>query len=137
MKKQLFLSCLFLFLLTTSASAQETKQVEIFDISKERVVKKVPATSDIQEDAKQLITSTTSVYTKVKPLPSKGFMIKIPLEPALMIQNQWMHEKVNQVIFVFPLNERPFYLVVDKGKRTHLFNFDGETDTLLRKLQYR
>ncbi|PKR84900.1 hypothetical protein [Heyndrickxia camelliae] len=137
MSKKLFLGFLFLFLLTTNASAQTNRQIEIFDISKERVVKKVPASSDIQENVKRLLERTTSVYPKVKPIPSKGFMVKVPLEPAMVLRNQWLHGKINQVILVFPPKEHPFYLVMDEKNRTHLFLFEGETDTLLRKLNYK
>ncbi|MGV3466210.1 MAG: hypothetical protein ACO1OT_13065 [Heyndrickxia sp.] len=136
MSKKLFLSFLFLILLTTDASAQ-TRQIEIFDISKERVVKKVPASADIQENVKRLLQRTTSVYPRVKPIPSKGFMIKVPLEPAMNLRNQWLQGKVNQVILVFPPKERPFYLVMDEKNRTHLFLFEGDTKTLLRKLNYK
>jgi len=137
MSKKLFLSFLFLILLTTTASAQTNRQIEIFDISKERVVKKVPASADIQENVKRLLERTTSVYPKVKPIPSKGFMIKVPLEPAMELRNQWLQGRVNQVILVFPPNEHPFYLVMDEKNRTHLFLFKGETETLLRKLNYK
>ncbi|MBB2483406.1 hypothetical protein H5P36_24950 [Bacillus sp. APMAM] len=137
MIKKLFFSFLLLFLMTTNASAQTNKQIEIFDIGKERVVKKVHMTADIQEDVKRFLERTTSVYPKVKPIPSRGFMIKVPLDPAVEIRNQWLHGRLNQVILVFPPKERPFYLVMDEKNRTHLFLFEGETNTLLRKLNYK
>ncbi|KQL50625.1 hypothetical protein AN964_23550 [Heyndrickxia shackletonii] len=137
MIKKLFFSFLLLFLTTTNASAQTNKQIEIYDIGKERVVKKVPMSADIQEDVKRFLERTTSVYPKVKPIPSRGFMIKVPLEPAVEIRNQWLHGRLNQVILVFPPKEHPFYLVMDEKNRTHLFLFEGETNTLLRKLNYK
>lgn len=137
MKKKLLFSFLFLFLFSTNASAQTNRQIEIFDISKEQVVKRIPVSMEIQEDVKRLLERTTSVYPKVKPIPSRGFMIKVPLEPALELRNQWLHGKINQVILVFPPKERPFYLVMDEKNRTHLFLFEGETSTLLRKLNYK
>ncbi|MBS4175044.1 hypothetical protein [Bacillus sp. FJAT-49736] len=136
MVKKIFLSFLLLFCLTSTVSAQTHKQVEIFDIEQERVVKKVPVTPDIREEVKQLIERTTSVYPKIKPIPNKGFMIKVPLHPAVHIQNQWLRGKVDQVILIFPPNEHPFYLVMDKRHRPHLFNIEGETDTLLEMLDY-
>ena len=103
MRYKLALSCLLImFLFTPNALAQPNAsgQVEIFDIKQEQVVKTRPVTPAIEKEAKTYLTNITDLYRKASPIPKEGFMIKIPLEPAVQIQNQWMNEPVDQVIVV-------------------------------------
>jgi hypothetical protein len=112
------------------------KKIEIFDIDKGYVVKEIEFNPVIQEEVVNLLGGITNIYVRLNPIPKKGYMAKIPLEPDIMIQNQWLRSLVSQVIFVFPEKEEPYLLIIDDNNKLHAFYFEGSTEVLLKNLKY-
>ncbi|MFK4997414.1 hypothetical protein ACI2OX_07250 [Bacillus sp. N9] len=56
--------------MTFIATAQ-SNQVEVFDISKGIVEKKVPLNEDIQQNTEKLLKRMTGVYQKMEAIPKK------------------------------------------------------------------
>ncbi|MCD4838876.1 hypothetical protein LRS37_08310 [Neobacillus sedimentimangrovi] len=136
MMRKVLCSVVFFLFLSTNALAQ-TNQVEIFDIEKGKVVQLVPTSSEIQKEASTFLQGISGVYTKVRPIPEKGYMIKVPLEPSIMVDNQWFKGLVDEVVIIFPEQEKTFLMVFDDENRLHFYHFDGNTDRFLNILHFQ
>ncbi|OLO39134.1 hypothetical protein BTR23_08715 [Alkalihalophilus pseudofirmus] len=136
MMKKFFVSLLIMLSITTVASAQPSKQIEVFDIEKEQVVKSIPSSKEIQQEAKSFINEVTNIYKKFDPIPKRGYMVKVPLEPIYKVENQWFNDFVNQVIIIFPENEDPYLLLFNEKNSPIFLTFKGSTDKFLEKINF-
>ena len=125
------------FLVSTDIQAQEDEAVEIFDIDKGEVIKRVELNSDVQREAEKFLKGITGMYVKVKAFPDKGYIIKIPLRPSVIVKSQWLNDIVEKVFVIFPENEAPYLLVLDINDRPLFYNFEGNTDLLLESLNFQ
>lgn len=116
---------------------QETsvpKDVEIFDINEGKVIKKIKSNPSIQKEAGNFLKGITGMYAKVKAIPDKGYIARVPLRPPVMIKNQWLNDLVKEVFVIFPENEKPYLLILDDKLRPLFYNFKGNTDEFLKIL---
>ncbi|MCX8130660.1 MAG: hypothetical protein N3I35_11250 [Clostridia bacterium] len=124
------------FLASPNISVQEEKQIEIFDVSKGAVIKKVKRNTKIQDLAESYLNGITGVFIKASALPKNGFIVRIPLNPSIEIKTQWLSQLVNEVFLIFPNGEKPYLLVLDYKFRPLFYNFEGNTDKLLKTLDF-
>ncbi|YCA44908.1 hypothetical protein M1E11_06930 [Bacillus sp. JZ8] len=111
------------------------KNVEVFDLTQSKVVKITPTNKVLQKEAEKSIRSITLLSKKVSPLPRKGALVRIPLDPAVSIKNEWMDDLVDEVIIIFGEREKPLLMVFTDENRTLFFEFDynpKEIRTLLK-----
>ncbi|MDP5273860.1 hypothetical protein [Chengkuizengella axinellae] len=116
-------------------SAQTNPQIEIFDISKNEVIKRVDTNSNLYQDASRFLEGITGIYVGISPIPKEGYMIKIPLDPEILVKNQWLNKLLDEVIIIFPTQENPYLMVFDNN-RPLFFNFEGDTQSFLEKLNF-
>ncbi|NMD71209.1 hypothetical protein HHO41_12955 [Bacillus sp. DNRA2] len=124
-------------LICTIASAQTNRQIEIFDISKGKVIRNVQSKPEIQEEVKEFLEGITGVYVKYNPIPNEGFMIRIPIDRPVMVKNKWFNDLVDEVTIIFSGQENPYLMVFDDENRMHIFTFEGDTAKLLKLLNFR
>jgi hypothetical protein len=111
------------------------KNVEVFDLTQSKVVKITPTNKVLQKEAEKSIRSITLLSKKVSPLPRKGALVRIPLDPAVSIRNEWMDDLVDEVIIIFGEREKPLLMVFTDENRTLFFEFNynpKEIRTLLK-----
>lgn len=111
------------------------KNVEVFDLTQSKVVKITPTNKVLQKEAEKSIRSITLLSKKVSPLPRKGALVRIPLDPAVSIRNEWMDDLVDEVIIIFGEHEKPLLMVFTDENRTLFFEFNynpKEIRTLLK-----
>ncbi|MGP4071862.1 hypothetical protein ACTWQB_04845 [Piscibacillus sp. B03] len=120
----------------TSPVNTDVTQVEIFDIETEQVVKTVPTTACIQSEVENYIDSIYDIFKGVNPVGETGFMVKIPLDPTITIDNEWLQSEVDTVIIIQPENEDPYLLTFDENNRPRVFLFDSPIEGLLEQLEY-
>jgi hypothetical protein len=125
------------FLASKDIQIQEDESVEIFDITKGEVIKRVELNSDIQREAEKFLKGITGMYVKVKAFPDKGYIIKIPLKPSVIVKSQWLNDIVEKVFVIFPEKEAPYLLILDENERPLFYNFEGSTDLLLKNLSFQ
>jgi hypothetical protein len=121
---------LLVFILSVAFSVFNKHQIsitniEIFDINKGCVTKKFKSNPAIQKEVQNYLKRITSIYVKFKPIPDKGYMIKIPLKPSVRVKSEWLNDRIHQVIIIFPKQENPYLLVLDDKSRPLFFNFEG------------
>lgn len=117
------------------------KVVEIFDITKGEVVRKVQPTSSIHKLAVSYLNGISGMYAKVKAFPDKGYIIRIPLRPAVEAQTHWLKDfninSVDEVFILYPEQGNPFLMVLDDKARPIFYNFKGDANLLLQILEFK
>lgn len=93
-------------------------------------MKTLEAHPSFQMKAEELLKGITGIYIKVNPIPKNGNIIKIPLEPAVLVENEWVHSYVDEIKVIFPIGEKPYLMVFDDENYPHFFNFEGNTEDL-------
>lgn len=137
MLKRAILILIIILLPSANIHAEEYKKIEIFDIDKEKVVKVVKSNSKIQKAAVSYINEITGIYCKLKPIPDKGYGIKIFLQPSVTIKNKWIDTVIDEVIIIIPKDEGPPFLIIFENEDKLLcFTFKGDIDILLKKLKF-
>ncbi|WP_051541968.1 hypothetical protein [Clostridium lundense] len=134
-KKALIILSILLFS-CTNVYGEEYVSIEIFDINKNNVVKRSESSPKIEKEIEKYLQNIKGIYEKFNPIPDKGYMVKIPLDTPIMIQNKWINSFIDEVIIIFPENETPYLMVLDNEERTLFLSFDGDTDILLKYLNF-
>lgn len=137
MFKKIVIILITILLTSAQVSAYENINIEIFDINKECVVKKVHSNPAIQKEVELYLKGITDIYTKFNPIPNKGYMIKIPLEVPIAVQNKWISTFVDEVIIIVPEGQGRYLMVFDNKDRALFFTFEGNVDVLLKSLHFR
>ena len=136
MIKKVLISSIIFLLFSTQVNAQTNQQIEIFDINQGKVIKYAQTSSEIQQEVGQLLGRINGAYIKYNPIPNKGFMIRIPLEPNFMVKNQWFDDLVDEVTLIFPDQEDPYLMVFDDENKPYFLTFEGSTERVLRLLDF-
>lgn len=120
----------------TKPAAETSDEIQIFDISKGKVVKKLKTSAAVQEQAIQIINSITGLYAKVQPLPDKGYIVRVPVNPALKVRNQFINATIDKIYIIFTEKEPPFVLILDSSEKPFVYNFDCKIDELVKYLDF-
>ncbi|WP_078427168.1 hypothetical protein [Alkalihalobacterium alkalinitrilicum] len=136
MNKKILASLLIVLAIATSANAQTNNKIEVFHIENEQVIKIIPSNEEIQQEAKSFIDGVTNIHKKFDPIPNRGYMVKVPLEPSYKVENQWFNDFVDQVIIIFPDNEDPYLLLFNEKNSPIFLTFKGSTDKFLEKINF-
>ncbi len=115
-------------------SFNRSKTIEIFDIGKESVIKKVLTDNFVQKEAENCLKALTNIYPRYNPIPDKGIIIKIPLNPSVEVKNAWMEDKVDELNIIYSKENEPILMVFENNKTPVFFEFQYDTIGLLRKL---
>ncbi len=114
------------FLPTSLTFAETSKQIEIFDIEKGTVIKTVPLNLIFQTESAKILNSIKDIYKKVNPIPNKGLMVKIPLNPMIPVQNQWLTSHVDEIIIFLPEDEEPYIMTFDDENNVYFFTINNQ-----------
>ncbi|MEH7379455.1 hypothetical protein V7138_03085 [Bacillus sp. JJ1533] len=136
MLKSILFSIFIFLLLSTGAGAETNQNIQIFDINQDRVVKHMPINTDIQQKVLSFLEDINGVYVKYNPIPKEGTMIRIPLEPNIMVRNQWFDDLVDEVTIIFTDQENPYLMVFDDENKPYFLTFQGDTVKLLTLLNF-
>lgn len=135
-KTTLSLFLVISILISTTVSAQTDKNIVIFNIQKNEIIKTVPTSSLVQKEIENYIVEINNVVRKFNPIPEKGYMIKIPLEPSIQIENKWVNALVDETVLVIPEGEDPYLLIFNDENNPFFFTFEGKIDELLKLLNF-
>lgn len=104
--------------------------IEIFDIGKGEVVKRVESGRPARREAEKLIGRVSGLYQKFKPFPEKGIIVRIPLEPALKVKNEHVTgsgiDFADTLYLVFPEEGGQYLMVLDDRQRPWFYIFKGD-----------
>ena len=137
MLKKTALILIIILFYSINVHAEGNSNIEIFDITKGKVVKVLHVDSKIEEIAINYLKGINCVHGKFNPIPKEGYAIAIPLKTSVKIQGKWLNAFVNEVIIMFPKLEPPFLVVIDNDDRLVCFGFKGDTEFLLKILNFK
>lgn len=109
--------------------AQTNRTIEIFDIEQKIVIKTITRNLFIQKSSEKTLQGISDIYKRFNPIPKRGLMVKIPLDPAIQVSNQWINTVVDELIIFFPEEEEPFIMVYDDENNTYFFSIDKKINT--------
>ncbi|MDR4890271.1 hypothetical protein RGU12_22475 [Fredinandcohnia sp. QZ13] len=127
---------IFIFLLFSTNVLAQTQEIQIFDINQDMVIKHLPVSTDIQQEVEYILKGINGVYVKYNPIPNTGLMIRIPLEPTIMVRTQWFDDLVDEVTLIFTDQESPYLMVFDDENKPYFLTFKGDTIKLLTLLNF-
>ncbi|MCP8970177.1 hypothetical protein [Ectobacillus ponti] len=135
MIRAILLSICILFGIMSPVSA--AGQVEIFDLSKEQVVKRVPMQPEMRREALSYIKEITAVYPNVKPIPRKGYIIRVPLQPPAAVENSWVKTRIDEVFIISSGDAPPVLFFFNEKNQPYFFLFNGDVQKLWQLLQFQ
>lgn len=137
LRKIIITTLLFLFF-TGNTYAEAPPKIEIFHINKGKVVRELPMDEEIQLEVERIFNGITDIYRGFEPIPKKGHMVRIPLDPAVEVKNEWFQDLVSEVIVIFPEYENPHLMVFDdENNRPYFWSFNSSVDGLIDKLNLK
>ncbi|NLZ48284.1 MAG: hypothetical protein GX895_05740 [Clostridiales bacterium] len=136
LKKMITILLSLLCFLTEAMEGKPLENIEVFDINQQTVVKIVPNDYEIQKLVQNYIQGIDGVYSKFNPIPEKGYAVKIPLAPAVKVDNKEIKVPIEQVILMCPENERPFLMLMQDENKLSCFTFKGSSLVLLESIGY-
>jgi hypothetical protein len=137
-KKLSILAILLIILVNSSITpAEELKPIEIFDPKQDRVVKEVPLNPEIYNMISNWIKNIDCIYGKIDPVTDDGYVVKIPLDPAIQVDGKHLNTLVDKVYIIVPENDLPFFMIFENKDRLTCFQFNGDIDALSKALGFR
>lgn len=118
-----------------SVQAAGESNIEVFDVKKEQVVKTIANSDRIQREVNKCLNTITSMTKRFNPIPEEGQIIKIPVEPSVMVNNQWFSSLVDEVKLILPTNETPLLMIFDDENKPYFFEFKQDITKLLSEME--
>lgn len=137
MFKKMLTVLIFTFLIFTKAYAAENPHIEIFDIKKDSVIKEIISNNKLQKEAKNSLNGITCIYGKFKPIPNSGYIIKIPLDSPIKVENKCLKAFIDEVMIIFPEEEPPYLMVFDNEDRFIFLNFKSNINSIKKLLNFK
>jgi len=134
MFRQIILSLVILCTIPIQTKAETQNIVEIYDIGQEQVIKRIKLNEIIQIDVTELLEGIDGIFKKVRPIPDDGLIIKVPLEPHLIVENEWINDLIEEVLIFYSEDDYPYLLIFDQENSSHFFTFNGDSLSFLLKV---
>ncbi|MBM7703938.1 hypothetical protein [Metabacillus iocasae] len=125
---------LLLMLFISSAAEAQTPKVEVFNIDKGKVEKSVTMTPVLQDEAQKSVKSMTGIFKKVSPIPKTGYLVKVPLDPAVPVKATGIDVLTSEVIIVISEEQKPILMIFDNENRAFFFEFSHDITKLKKEL---
>ncbi|WP_110114430.1 hypothetical protein [Bacillus sp. CGMCC 1.16541] len=134
MIKKTSIALLFMLFVCSTVYAQ-TPKVEVFNIEKGKVEKSVAMTPTLQAEAQKSVKSMTGIFKKVSPIPKTGYLVKVPLDPAIPVKATGIDVLTSEVIIVISKDQEPILMVFDNENRSFFFEFSHDVTKLKQELK--
>ncbi|MBC8059977.1 MAG: hypothetical protein H7Y18_04855 [Clostridiaceae bacterium] len=128
---------LIMILYSTVISAEGFKHVEIFDPKQDKVVKVVQLNTEIHDLVEGWMKEIDGIHGKIDPFTDDGYVIKIPLDPAVKVQSKWLNASVREVYVIIPQQDTPFFMIIEDKAKLSCFPFNGDIDKLSKVLDFK
>jgi hypothetical protein len=130
------LSFFVIFLSATYVTAEDFKYIEIFDPKQDKVVKVVQSNPEIQDLITSWITNIEGLY-KNDPATDDGYVVKIPLDTVVKVNNKSFNALVSEVYILIPENDPPCYLIFEDENKLLSLQFNGDIGKLSKILDFK
>ncbi|GAX91193.1 hypothetical protein [Effusibacillus lacus] len=132
MRKLLLLVTLLVGIaLSSPTSLALAANVEVFDVQAGKVVHTVPNSAEIQKEIRLCLGSITGLSERVNVMPKEGRVCKIPIEPPVKVENEWVNFLVEEVYLMVSDSEKPLLLLFDDENKPYLVEFSHDIGVLV------
>lgn len=125
----------FIAYITDRNENNNSKNIEVFDITKGGVIARKPSTMEMQNEVINYVKSIKSLCTKIMPFPEKGYVIRVPIDPPVKVKQKQLNDAgiktLDCVFIILSDKEDPILLVLDKQERPYFYTFDASIQPLL------
>ena len=129
---------IILFLYPTMVSAEGSKNIEIFNINQERVVKIIEPNEELEGIVLNYLHEADGFVAKCDPIPREGYAIRVPLRSSVNMHNPWVNGTVSEIIVMVSGKElEPFLVVFEDGDRFLCLSFKENLDKLSKALDFQ
>lgn len=127
--------CLVLILLAIpypvrQASAPPAHEVEVFDVKKGSVVRKLEPTDAIRREAERILASISGQAPLFRADPEDGRIIRIPLAPPVEVTIPGFHALTTEMFVFIPESKQPYVLLFSEENDPRLFAFSHPVQRL-------
>lgn len=130
------LSLCYIFLNSTPVNAKDFKYIEIFDPKQDKVVKVIQSNPQIQDMITSWITNIKGLY-KNDPATDDGYVVKVPLDPAVRVNCKSLNAIVSEVYILIPEKDPPCYLIFESENKLLSLAFNGDIAMLSKSLDFK
>lgn len=135
-KTSILVFLLIMLFNSTTIRAEEFKYAEIFDPKQNKVVKVVQLNAEIHNMVTSWLNDIDGIYGKFDPISDDGYAIRIPLDPAVRVQNKWVNTLVNEIYIIIPEKNPPFFIIFEDENKLLCFPFNGDISRLSNCLNF-
>ncbi|WP_127585331.1 hypothetical protein [Paenibacillus koleovorans] len=108
---------------SNSVTAAPSQEAQVFDIKLGKIVHTFPNTPELRLEVEKWIGSIEGLVAAVNPEPLEGVIIRIPLNPVLQINNEWLRNRAVQA-FLFVSHstvDKPALLLLDEQEQPMVY----------------
>lgn len=116
--------------------ALASSPIEVFSIDEEKVVFQTTPSAEIEDVAKDLLTSVDGLVTKINPLPSSGLLVKIHFSKPYHVHNYWFDADVTQAVFVYEEDNPSSVMLINQEGQSVFFTMNRSTLDLFHAIHY-
>lgn len=120
---------------TSQKKPGEKQFVEVFDIEEGKVIISELSNLEIQNEVCNYLKTIKSLYTKVMPFPEKGYVIRIPFEKPIKVDQKLLNKSgikaVDSVFIIVSDKEAPIMLILDGQEKPYFYTFNASIQPLL------
>ncbi|RKD22852.1 hypothetical protein BEP19_11460 [Ammoniphilus oxalaticus] len=121
--------------LVSYVEAAERLNIEVFDVETKQVTNTTANSEIVQKELGNSLTKITGLTKEFDPIPTKGQMIKIPLEPSVTVNNEWVTTFINELILILPTGSKPLLMIFDDENKPYFFEFDYDLQLLKSEIE--
>ncbi|CAM2794227.1 type IV secretion system protein VirB6 [Paenibacillus sediminis] len=108
-------------------------QVQVYDITQQKLVLRVPNSVPIQQQAAAWLKSIQGVAPQIN-IPKCGSLIRVPLAQPYQISLTALHFTIQDVFLIYCPREKPLLLVFSPEHKPYLFTFSAPVKPFLEML---
>ncbi|PWK16350.1 hypothetical protein [Tumebacillus permanentifrigoris] len=137
MWKRVVTSLLLVVTLVSASPVQaalEPEKIQVYDVKKQEVVKKIENTEQLQAEAKKWLGSITGPSPRVNMGADKGLLVKIPMDPPTRVDNEWLAAQITEINLILRPGDKPALLLYSDQNQAQVFEFTHDVTKFLKKV---
>lgn len=109
-----------------SGQAVRASEIEVFDVVQGSVIKHIEGTPYVQQEMRNMVQTITGMVKDLKIEPTDGYLVKIPLEPPIMIKDPYLNILAEELILFISSDSEPKLLLFSDENQPYFvhFNYD-------------
>lgn len=121
----------------TAASAKTASPVQLFDVVRGKVIRSLPNSPVFRSTGESWIASIRGAWGGFRLDPTSGYVLKVPFEPPLNVNNGWYRGEVTELYVMWdpatPHDTR--LMLMGRGGSPRMFTIGAEAEAFVEQLR--